>query len=290
MPILPHGDETPEKPAKIVLFYCEGLSSYLVFGPLIDRHADLISAVIRFPIIPKSIKTKKTPTKLSSNLNKSALPFKLYNVLVLYVYALIAFFGRGRLVAKCRKAGVLHMDISILDEKARTKIARLNPDYIFNDSAIILTKKVLSLAQFGVVNFHAAPLPEYRGAGNYFWLLRNEEQSAKGTLHFVDSGLDTGPVIDFTEPVVIEPGMSVMSLWIKMRLASRPAIEKLIDTIRQNGTPVSTPQQAEYATVRTFPTADVIRDIRKKGHPIVTLHNLMQLVKVALSGSDPSNP
>ena len=271
----------------IVLFYCEGLSSYLVLGPLLDQHSDMISAVVRLPIIPKSIKTNKTPEKLAKNLNKSALLFKLYNVFVLYFYAAIAYFGAGRLIKKCRDNNVRHMDFSMLDDAACAEIEKLNPDYIFNDSAIILTKKILALANRGVINFHAAPLPQYRGAGNYFWLLNDGHTSTKGTLHFVDAGLDTGPVIDFTKPVAIAPDMSVMSFWVRMRLASHPLIEKLAQNIRNGDSIASTPQSEELAVVRTFPTAQTLRSVRAKGHPVVRLQDCWQLVKIAITGKIP---
>lgn len=287
---MPKGDNSaPKKRPNVVLFYCEGLSSYLVLGPILDKYPELISAVIRVPIIPKSVKTKKTPEKLSSNLNKSALTFKVYNVLVLYFYAVLAALGRGRLVGKCRRAGIEHISVASLDKAARKKIAELNPDYIFNDGPNILTKTTLALAKVGVVNFHAAPLPEYRGAGNYFWILHNEEDSAKGTVHFVDSGLDTGPVIDFTEAVNVEPGMSILSFWIKMRLASHPVFEKLLNKIRNDETVIATPQDHEKAVVRTFPTAEAVRNVKKKGFHIVKFGDLWTLFKVALTGRYPTS-
>lgn len=283
-------DATPSqgKKAKVVLFYCEGLSSYLVLGPILDKYPDLISAVIRVPIIPKSVKTKKTPEKLSSNLNKSALTFKVYNVLVLYFYAFIARFGRGRIERKCAKSGITHMSFSSLDKAARNAISELKPDYIFNDGPNILTKTTLALARVGVVNFHAAPLPEYRGAGNYFWLLHNEVKNAKGTVHFVDSGLDTGPVIAFTEPVKVQPGMSILSFWIKMRLASHPVFEKLLESIRNDQDVVAIEQDHKLAVVRTFPTAEAVRNVKKKGFRIVKLQDIWQLFKVALTGRYPT--
>ena len=47
----------------------------------------------------------------------------------------------------------------------------------------------------GVINIHASPLPEYRGAQPIYWQIRNGETRTALTAHIVDSSLDTGPVV-----------------------------------------------------------------------------------------------
>ncbi|NWO04415.1 MAG: hypothetical protein HLX50_01525 [Alteromonadaceae bacterium] len=49
--------------------------------------------------------------------------------------------------------------------------------------------------KYGVVNLHASPLPEYRGADPIYWQIRNGEASTMLTAHMVDDGWDTGPVV-----------------------------------------------------------------------------------------------
>lgn len=47
----------------------------------------------------------------------------------------------------------------------------------------------------GCINFHPAPLPEYRGVGGYnLAVLRGLEEWA-ASAHYVDAGIDTGPII-----------------------------------------------------------------------------------------------
>ena len=44
-------------------------------------------------------------------------------------------------------------------------------------------------------NFHAGVLPDYRGVGISSWVIINGEKEAGVTLHEIDAGLDTGPII-----------------------------------------------------------------------------------------------
>jgi len=48
------------------------------------------------------------------------------------------------------------------------------------------------------VNFHGGILPEYRGSCTINWAIINEEDITGVTLHLIDSGIDTGPVIDIS--------------------------------------------------------------------------------------------
>lgn len=44
-------------------------------------------------------------------------------------------------------------------------------------------------------NFHAGVLPDYRGVGISSWVILNGEKETGVTLHEIDAGLDTGPII-----------------------------------------------------------------------------------------------
>tara|TARA_B100001094_G_C18151353_1_gene783850 strand:+ start:1008 stop:1604 length:597 start_codon:yes stop_codon:yes gene_type:complete len=60
-------------------------------------------------------------------------------------------------------------------------------------SKIFKTHELVNKKAF---NFHPAPLPNYRGVGLSSWLLINEETKAGVTLHEIDSGVDTGSIIE----------------------------------------------------------------------------------------------
>jgi phosphoribosylglycinamide formyltransferase 1 len=62
-----------------------------------------------------------------------------------------------------------------------------------------------------VVNVHPAPLPEFPGAHPLEDLLAARAPTAAATVHYVDEGIDTGPVIA-SEPVPVLAGDTVESL------------------------------------------------------------------------------
>jgi phosphoribosylglycinamide formyltransferase-1 len=62
-----------------------------------------------------------------------------------------------------------------------------------------------------VVNVHPAPLPAFPGAHPLEDLLAAGAKEAAATVHYVDEGVDTGPVIA-SEPVPVRAGDTVESL------------------------------------------------------------------------------
>ena len=60
----------------------------------------------------------------------------------------------------------------------------------------ILWPELLQLFPLGVANLHGGRLPKYRGANVLQWAIISGESSTAMTIHYVDEGIDTGPVID----------------------------------------------------------------------------------------------
>lgn len=59
----------------------------------------------------------------------------------------------------------------------------------------ILWRELLEVFPNGVANVHGGRLPQYRGANVLQWQIINGEPEIDVTLHYVDEGVDTGPVI-----------------------------------------------------------------------------------------------
>ena len=60
--------------------------------------------------------------------------------------------------------------------------------------------KIFTLDQISIfrklVNIHNSPLPSYRGSNPINWALKNNENFHGVTLHEIDSGVDTGPILN----------------------------------------------------------------------------------------------
>lgn len=86
----------------------------------------------------------------------------------------------------------------------RTSFAETSMDWLKNSGAGVLLvytfpyivgKDLLELTELGGLNFHFGLLPQYRGADAIFWEIRNREPFGAVTVHQMESGLDTGPIL-----------------------------------------------------------------------------------------------
>lgn len=111
--------------------------------------------------------------------------------------------SRGRLAelqAACDAAPVpdrLRINVDGLnDPDTLAKIRALKPKAVFVASTGMLRKPLLEACACPVVNYHSGVNPAYRGInGGYFALANGEPEHFGVTLHLVDLGVDTGPVL-----------------------------------------------------------------------------------------------
>jgi len=76
------------------------------------------------------------------------------------------------------------------------ELGALAPDVIVIWSySMILPEAVIGVPRRGCVNVHGGLLPAYRGPHVMQWAIINGEAETGVTLHYLDAGIDTGPVI-----------------------------------------------------------------------------------------------
>lgn len=85
------------------------------------------------------------------------------------------------------------------EEDFISKAVALKPDYIVSiQYDKILKKDIIGVPKKGCINLHFAPLPKYRGCMPIPWgIIDNTTYGA--SLHWIDVGIDTGPIIDKIE-------------------------------------------------------------------------------------------
>lgn len=59
-----------------------------------------------------------------------------------------------------------------------------------------IPKALIDRAALGVINFHPAPLPEYKGTGGYNLAILEGLDTWAVTAHYVDEDIDTGEIIE----------------------------------------------------------------------------------------------
>ena len=62
-------------------------------------------------------------------------------------------------------------------------------------AAQIMRRGLLETPRLGAVNLHFGPLPRYRGVAPIAWAIINDEAETGVTLHVMDPGIDSGPIL-----------------------------------------------------------------------------------------------
>jgi methionyl-tRNA formyltransferase len=84
---------------------------------------------------------------------------------------------------------------SLGDVDVRVAISELRPDLIVVACwPWRIPSALLAVPRLGCLNLHPSPLPELRGPEPLFWTLREGRAQSAVTLHWMDEGLDTGPI------------------------------------------------------------------------------------------------
>ncbi len=60
----------------------------------------------------------------------------------------------------------------------------------------VIKNPILDLPKNGIINFHPAPLPEYKGTAGYNLAILDQKTEWAATAHYVDKEIDTGRIID----------------------------------------------------------------------------------------------
>lgn len=81
-------------------------------------------------------------------------------------------------------------------EEGVEDLIKLQPDVIVTCAfGQILSKQILDIPTFGVINIHASLLPKYRGASPIHYAILNGEKQTGVTIMKTDVGIDTGDII-----------------------------------------------------------------------------------------------
>ena len=73
-------------------------------------------------------------------------------------------------------------------------------------------QEMIDCAHHGGINYHPSLLPRYRGGSAINWAVINGEQETGVTIHFIDEGVDTGPII-LQEKVAVTDDDTVKSIY-----------------------------------------------------------------------------
>jgi folate-dependent phosphoribosylglycinamide formyltransferase PurN len=118
---------------------------------------------------------------------------------------LLRHAGRARIAEIAREHGLRHEPLtapvtrvaSVNSDAAREALARLAPAVVVVSGTGLVGAETLRAVAAPFLNMHAGITPPYRGVHGGYWALAERRPELVGTtIHLVDEGLDSGPVVD----------------------------------------------------------------------------------------------
>ncbi len=138
--------------------------------------------------------------------------------------------------------------------------------------------EMIACATLGGINYHPSLLPKYRGGSAINWAVINGERETGVTIHQIDSGVDTGPII-LQEKVDIDPDDTVKSLYFeKLYPLGLKLLPWAVALIRE-GKAQPTPQDEANASYQP---------VIKEADVIINWKHTTQKVYDLIRGSNPS--
>jgi formyltetrahydrofolate-dependent phosphoribosylglycinamide formyltransferase len=126
-----------------------------------------------------------------------------------------------------------HADRAAWDLALRDAIEAFEPDWVVSAGFMrLLGPAVLSAFPLRVVNTHPALLPSFPGAHAVRDALAHGVRITGSTIHLVDEGVDTGPIID-QRAVEVDPDDDEAALHERIKVVERAL---LVDIVRRLAT------------------------------------------------------
>ena len=163
------------------------------------------------------------------------------------------------------------------------KLRKINPDIFFiNSFSMILKKDLLEIPNNGILNIHTSLLPKNRGPNPIQWGIINGDKFAGVTLHEVDDGIDTGPIID-----QVKTKINFDDTWVtlsdKILILINKLLKQNIENILNNNW-ISKPQNEAIAT-KNFRLNSKFPKINFSSMNDIQIYNLIRAQVKPLNGA-----
>lgn len=94
-----------------------------------------------------------------------------------------------------------------------------------------LRGEFISTPRNGIINFHPAPLPEYKGTAGYNLAILEGREDWATTAHYVDDGIDTGEIIDVSYFAIDPHKESVKSIESRSQVNLEEQFKRILDRV-----------------------------------------------------------
>lgn len=182
-----------ENEKNIVLLCADGDSSRAIYRALKEKFGDVI--VIMEEEEPRSLYLKRRLKKLGF------LPVFGQVLFMMAVTPILRSSSRKRIDELKKELKIAEIENvvqidSVNSESGREELKKANPKLVVVNGTRIIGKKTLQCVNAKFINMHAGITPLYRGVHGGYWALAENKPNLVGTtVHFIDTGIDTGNII-----------------------------------------------------------------------------------------------
>lgn len=171
-----------------------------------------------------------------------------------------------------RRHGVPFTTVEHINRGDGLALARaLAPDLVISIRfSLIFREPMLALPRLGIVNLHPGPLPGYGGLFAVMRQLLDGQNRLGVTLHWVDRGIDTGPVID-TCHLPVEPGRSMLWHVLRIYRIGVDVIVRTVAALKAGRTVPAVPQQPAAMRYFGMPDSATLARFTAAGHRLFDL-------------------
>lgn len=160
--------------------------------------------------------------------------------------------NRGIMTFSPVKEAALELGLKVLQYERISRegvedLKELAPDIMVTCAfGQILSKEILAIPKFGVINEHASLLPKYRGSSPIQWSIINGENQTGVTIMKTAYEVDSGDIL-FADITNIGEEETAGELFRRLSIIAADSIVKALDII-ESGNAVYTPQNHNNAT------------------------------------------
>jgi folate-dependent phosphoribosylglycinamide formyltransferase PurN len=197
-----------------------------------------------------------------------------------------ALSHQNRIFRSLRQVGSVHgfPVVACRDQNSPGSISQLKkwlPDLIIFTGGNILRKQLLEVPRLGVLNIHLGMLPEIRGMSSPEWSLLNHVPVGI-TIHYIDAGIDTGPILQRYELPDVSRSESLSDLRHRLVAFGVENIGEVVAGLNR-GTIAATPQP-EFHSVRSQDTQFFVMHERLQVRAAERLPKMQTTANTAVNG------
>ena len=152
------------------------------------------------------------------------------------------------------------------------------PDLIVSfQFGFIFKPEALAVPRLGALNLHSGALPQRAGVDPTFWCMKDGDSHAACTLHWIDHGIDSGPLLE-VRPMALDYSRSLFANWIANYQNGAQMIVDAISALALGMTLPATPQDAAQRRYVLKPTEADFADFAARGARLVDTDDYLDLL------------